>query len=63
MKKARGQTKKLLIILGKIQDLVGHAKALHDDDRSRTAHEQAQNKLIQAFDLCIKARSEYEIEE
>ena len=57
---ARGKIRKLLIVLGEIQDKVGEAKGLHDDDVSHGASERAQKLLNEAFDLCVEARSEYD---
>jgi hypothetical protein len=57
---ARGKIRKLLIVLGEIQDRIGAAKGLHDDDRSIGAFEKAQKLLQEAFELCVNARSEYD---
>lgn len=57
---ARGNVRKLIIVLGTIQDKVGAAKGLHDDDRSLGAFERAQKLLEEAFDLCVEARSMYD---
>lgn len=60
MPKARGRVKEILIIVGRIQDLVGQARGNHWNDRSQTAFETAQKQLEEALDLCIKVRSKYD---
>ncbi len=61
MKQARGDARKLLQVLGEVQSLVGSARNDHYNDRSRIAFERAQKNLARAFDLCVAARSEYDI--
>jgi hypothetical protein len=58
--KARGNVKTIIEKIGKVQNLVGRAKALHDDDRSPNAHEKAQNALDEAFELCLEIRNMYD---
>ena len=58
--KARGNTKIILEKVGEIQNLIGSAKGKHDNDRNPDAHEQAQNELQRAFDLCLEIRDMYE---
>jgi hypothetical protein len=57
---ARGNVRKLIIVLGTIQDKVGEAKGLHDDDRSIGAFEKAQRLLEESFDLCVEAHGMYD---
>jgi hypothetical protein len=62
MKKARGEVKRLLRIIGDLQSKVGYARSLHYNDRSQTAFGEAQNILKEAFDLCVKTTSDYDPE-
>ena len=59
MKHARGNVRKLLIVIGKLQSLIGKAESEHQNDRSRDGFEHGQKALRQAFDLCIEATSQY----
>ena len=54
-KRARGEVKKLLIMILEVQNLVGKARGLHQNDRSQTSFEEAQNCLERAFALCVQA--------
>ncbi|GMX64517.1 hypothetical protein Elgi_37860 [Paenibacillus elgii] len=58
--KARGNTKIILEKIGRIQNLVGEAKGLHDNDRDPFSHELAQKKLEEAFMLCVEIRNLYD---
>jgi hypothetical protein len=58
--KARGNTKVIIQKVGEIQNLLGRAKALHDDDRSPNSHEKAQKALNEAFELCLEIRNMYD---
>ena len=58
--KARGNVKKILLMVGEIQDLVGDARGLHWNDRDDNAFALAQNKLEQALNLCVEATSMYD---
>jgi hypothetical protein len=58
--KARGNTRVILQKISKIQTLIGEAKALHDDDKNKRGHEIAQNKLDEAFMICIEITGMYE---
>ena len=59
MKHARGDIRKLLTIIGEIQDRVGMAKSWHENDRDPSAWERGQELLQEAFDLCIVATSPF----
>lgn len=58
--KARGRTREILKLVGEIQNLIGEAKANHDNDRDQTSHEIAQKQLEKAHELCIRIRSMYD---
>lgn len=59
MKEARGETRKLLIVIGKLQDKIGMARALHEADTNPDGFVNAQNLLTEAFDLCIETTGRY----
>jgi hypothetical protein len=58
--KARGQVRKLLIVIGELQSLVGTARAFHENDRDPNGYVNGQDALTRAFELCLDATSEYE---
>ena len=60
--KARGNTKKILHDVAKIQGLIGQAKACHDNDVDPKSHAAGQEALKEAFELCVEIRSMYEPE-
>jgi len=62
MKKAKGETRKLLKVIIDLQGKIGYAKGLHYNDRSQTAFEQAQDILQQAFELCVETTGDYDPE-
>jgi len=47
----------LLIVISRLQDMVGSARGLHYNDRSQTAFEEAQDTLKEAFNLCVLVRN------
>jgi hypothetical protein len=59
-KRARGEVRRLLAIISEVQGKIGMAKSWHDNDRSRQAHENGQNLLNEAFQLCLEATSDYD---
>jgi hypothetical protein len=58
--KARGRTKKLLIVIGTLQDKIGMARSYHYADTDPSGFVKAQSLLDEAFNLCIKTTGEYE---
>jgi hypothetical protein len=58
--KARGNTKIILQKVGQIQNLIGEAKAFHQDDRDQEGFAMGQRKLEEAFRLCVKITELYE---
>ncbi len=60
LKRARGNTRKLLLALSRIQDLSGEAKAVYLDDRSSTRAEKLIPLLKQIFDIALEAQGDYE---
>jgi hypothetical protein len=58
--KARGEVRRLLIIIGELQSLIGCAKSNHENDRDPMSYENGQKQLREAFELCISATSKYE---
>lgn len=59
LKKARGEVKRLLRVIGTLQDKIGMGIGLHYNDRSQSAFGEAQKTLQEAFDLCIKTTADY----
>jgi len=57
--KPRGDTRKLLLYLGEIQDAIGKAQGAAKNDRDAQQADHLQEHLTQAFDLCLAARSRY----
>jgi hypothetical protein len=58
--KARGKTRKLLIVIGTLQDKIGMARQYHYADTDPNGFVKAQSLLDEAFELCIKTTGEYE---
>lgn len=58
--KARGQTKKIIETVMRIQYLIGMAKGCHEDDRDPDGHEKGQKALGEAFELCLEITGMYE---
>ena len=58
--KARGNTRKLLIVIGKLQSLIGSAESNHNNDRDPRGFENGQRALREAFQLCVNATSGYD---
>lgn len=58
--KARGNTKAILKKVMHIQNLVGEAKGLHQDDRNQEGYVQAQKKLDEAFAICLEITELYD---
>jgi hypothetical protein len=58
--KARGKTRKLLIVIGTLQDKIGMARQFHYADTDPEGFTKAQALLDEAFELCIKTTGEYE---
>lgn len=59
MKQARGEIRRLLTLIGEIQDNVGKANAAIYDDRSPDAFAKCTAAVQKAHDLCIFATSKY----
>jgi hypothetical protein len=45
----------LLVVVGRLQDLVGRVRAAHSDDRDPEAFEKGARALDEALELCIEA--------
>jgi len=58
--KARGQVRKMLIVIGELQSLIAYARSEHYNDRSQMAFVNGQNALEKAFQLCVDTTSEYD---
>ena len=58
--KARGNVRKLLIVIGKLQSLIGSAETNHNNDRDPNGFDKGQTALREAFQLCIDATSKYD---
>ena len=59
-KKATGEVKRLLVVIGELQTMIGLAEGYHEADRDQEAFVKAQRLLRQAFDLCVKTTSGYD---
>lgn len=49
--------KELLQVITELQRLVSAARTHHGNDRDPNGFEKGQNKLTEAFELCVQARS------
>mgnify|MGYP001593899613 FL=1 len=59
MTRSRRPTRRdLLIVIGRLQSMIGHARGLHGNDRSQTSFARAQAVLGVAHELCIAALGE-----
>lgn len=58
--KARGNTRKIIEEVGKLQDLIGEISGLYDDDRDSNARSIIHTKLQEAMNICIKVRDIYD---
>jgi len=58
--KARGEVRRLLIVIGELQSLIGSAETNHNNDRDQMGFQNGQIALRKAFQLCIEATSKYE---
>ena len=58
--KARGNTRKLLIALGQVQDAVGQARTVARNDRDPDQLAHLLEALERASNLCVEARSLYD---
>lgn len=47
----------LLIVIGRLQDMIGSAKGDHQADTDQGGFVRAQKTLDRAFELCVDARS------
>jgi hypothetical protein len=47
----------LLVVVGRLQDLVGRAMCAHGNDRNPDGFEQGMRALQAAHELCVAARS------
>lgn len=59
MKQVRGEARKLLIVIGRLQSMIGSARGLHENDRDPMGYEMAQRKLSEAFELCVATTGKY----
>jgi len=59
MKRRRGGTRNLLLVLGRLQDLCGKARAAYSDDRSPDRAKRVCDPLDEAFNLCIRTLEHY----
>lgn len=58
MRRSKPTRRDLLIVIGKLQDLIGEARGTHENDRRPPhAFERAQDQLREAHELCVDARS------
>lgn len=59
-KQARGEVRRLIKVIGELQNKIGMAKSHHDNDRDMMAFEKGQRLLEEAFELCIKTTGDYD---
>lgn len=57
---ARGSVRRLLIVIGRLQNLIGGAEGHHENDRDPNGFARGQIKLREAFRLCVETTDEYE---
>jgi hypothetical protein len=58
--KPRGEEKKLIIVIGKLQTLISNARNNHYNDRDPNSFERGQAELNEAFELCIETTGRYD---
>ena len=59
-KVARGSVRKILVEIGRIQDLVGRARGLYMDDRNPNTADQIIPVFDEMLEICIAVLGEYE---
>lgn len=59
-KRARGEARRLLVVIGELQGMIGEAIGQHYNDRSPSSFEKGQRLLEKAFKICIQATSDYD---
>lgn len=60
MKKATGDVKRLLIVLGDIQTLAGRAKSAYQNDRDICRADHVVPPLEEIFNKCVEERGRFE---
>lgn len=60
MKKATGETKKIIKKVARIQHLVGQAKGSYWNDRQADRAKTVVDALEEAFNLCVEITGEYD---
>ncbi len=58
MKRRRPTRRDLLVVIGRLQDLIGQAFASYANDRNPNGFELGQDALNSAFYLCVKASAQ-----
>jgi len=53
--KRKPTRKDLLIVISRLQQMIGYAKSKHGNDRDQFGFEDGQRTLGKAFNLCIEA--------
>lgn len=56
----RGKPRELVIALGDIQDLIGKAIAIANNDRNQNKQRDINETLTKAFDKCVESLSLYD---
>ena len=57
---ARGNVRRIVHMVGEMQNLIGYAHGNHQNDRDPDGFEKAQKALGEAFDLCVQIRGMYD---
>lgn len=60
MKKARGEIRRILIVVGKIQSLAGKAQGVYFNDRQANRADALIPILQEMFDLCLDILGDYD---
>jgi hypothetical protein len=58
---AKGNVRKILKTMMKVQHLIGKALGNVNNDKSQEAHGDAMRQLEEAFNLCIEQLGKYDI--
>ncbi|WJJ55362.1 hypothetical protein QB910_000118 [Dabrowskivirus KKP3916] len=56
----RGNVRKIVKIVGKIQSLIEEAESNHHNDRNKDSHVRTTECLKEAYNLCLDIRNMYD---
>lgn len=57
---ARGEVRRLLVVIDRLQGLISSAENHHENDRDPNGFVKGQTKLREAFRLCIETTGDYD---